>query len=50
MALNSPGMNQNGVTDERGTKSVITACAAGEKRDVVIVLKEIVEDQETVQR
>lgn len=50
MALNSPVMNQIGETDVRGTKSVSTTCAAGEKRDVVSVMKEIVEDQETVLR
>lgn len=50
MALTNPAMNQNGATGERGTKSVITTCAAGAKRDAVSVLKEIVEDQETVQR
>lgn len=50
MALSNPVMIQNGATDERGTRSVITTCAAGAKRDAVIVLKEIVEDRETVQR
>lgn len=49
MALTSPVMNRIGVTDEKETKSVITTCAAGEKRDAVNVLKEIVEDLETVQ-
>lgn len=50
MALTSPVMNQNGATEERGIKSVNTTCAAGGKRDVVIVTKETAEDQETVQR
>lgn len=51
MALTSPVMNQNGAIEERGIKSVITTCAAGGKRDVVIVMKEeIAEDRETVQR
>ena len=50
MALISPGMSQNGVTDERETQSVIITCGAGVKRDAVIVLKENAEDQETVQR
>lgn len=49
MGLNSPVMNPNGVTDERGTKSAITTCVVGVTSDAVIVLK-IVEDQETVQR
>lgn len=50
MALTSAVMSQIGVTDERGTKSVITTCGAGGKRDVVNDMKEIVEDQETVLR
>lgn len=49
MAPTSPVMNRNGATDETETKSAITTCAAGEKRDVVTVMKEIVEDRETVQ-
>lgn len=49
MALTSPVMNRTGASDERGTKSVTTTCAAGATRDVVNVLKENVEDQETVQ-
>lgn len=48
--LTSPVMNQSGVTDERETKSAITTCAAGVKRDVAIVMKEIAGDQETVLR
>lgn len=50
MALTHPEMIQNGAIDERGTKSVITTSAAGAKRDAVIGLKEIVGQQETVQR
>lgn len=50
MALTSPVMNRTGASDERGTKSVTTTCAAGATRDVVNVSKENVEDQETVQR
>lgn len=49
MGLTSPGMNQNGVTGERGTQSGITICAAGVTIGVVIVLKNA-EAQETVQR
>lgn len=49
MALTSPVMNLNGVTDGRENKSVITTCVAGVRRDVLNVLKENVEGQETVQ-
>lgn len=49
MGRTSPGMNQNGVTDERGTQSGITICAAGVMIDVAIVLKNA-GGQETVQR
>lgn len=49
MALSSPGMSQNGVKEERGTRTEITICGAGAKTDVVIALKETDEDQETVQ-
>lgn len=50
MALTRRVMSLTGATDERGTKSVNTICAAGAKTDVVNVLMEIAEDQETVQR
>lgn len=49
MALTSPVMKLNGVTDETGNKTVITTCADAMMSAVVTVLK-IVGDQETVQR
>lgn len=49
MGLTSPGMNQNGETDESGTQSGITICAAGVMIDAATALKNA-EGQETVQR
>lgn len=48
MVPTSPVTNPSGATDERETQSVNTTCAAGVKRDVMIVMKEIAGDQETV--
>lgn len=43
MALSRTAMSQTGVTDESGTRSGTTTCAAGGRRGGMNVMREIVE-------